>query len=1840
MATVSISPDFNLHHHDNNGNPASGWLVYTFESRTENLKESYSEPTGSIKHRNPIVLDSRGEYPGEGLYLISGEAYTLELRTPADVPVRTANSVFGGGSGSGGTSTVVLPPHTAYANELESTYDAHPVEIVETLVGKDASLIVSVGAVQEGLDTKLGNTGNQSLEGTLAVSQSITTETLNVNEIILSGTNINEVFVPIANHGARTLVGNKDTTVGDVEDIAIANDLSSNSADVIPSVVAVVNGIATAISNIPNPDSYTVKTSVTDTSPDYLFNKVQAGAGISITNEGELVTISASSSTEPPDSFNSNSYSSILWNKVMPSTPGNFAPYKYWWSAASGDQLEDNVVTCTEWDNTNLVFTAITAGRWQFSASRSGSIANPSPSQVAQYCLVRRYGSGSADIYPVGNSGSVTVVLDVEPGEQVYFAKCSEFNVLENTYSTYTFTGHSMAIGSGASQYNRTRVVYVSNQGSDNNSGRTPSSPKLTIDNAQTTAKSAQMEEGLNEFWTVVCEDASTFAMTTGATQVPPFINLYAPLATMVYNSTLQASFCEGSTYTAKKVIAQQLYSYSGVASVLLNPTISTTVNIEEFIMAGRGSYALISTTSTNTGEYFTGPDVTTFNIGTIYADYREGLVPLTGLLGNVSAGSAQKIVNFNVGSIRIDADSDPSNFYGCVVWDNANGSTVNAKLGEVVAPRFYLTSRVSQGITNVDVMDATVNGIVYDVGINSTIGVNGGRITANEYGYLRNAGNKVTIDANVDCDTAFDETGYEGVTVINLSAPGKVTVRGSDFPGHLKDKIVAGTNVTITESGDTLVIASTGGSGSVTGTGTALHHTLWTDTTVLGDSVIKEDSRGNRYVNTDDSVLLGGINITNNDLKNATGSYLSGSASQNTIDGTGNQLTGNNYNNTVKGTANYLTNGSSENTVIGDENLIDNAVNESYVVGKSNRLRDSASQNFVIGNDNDINTPNNTVVGFTNYQSGTGSKTTMIGNDNRVESPESQAFGTDNYNSGTNAGDSKMIGHANRVVGNSGGSIAIGNTNEISDVSGALVVGKDITIFGTDTIDANGAHFGIGSHGNLHLHGRLVGNNNVYATTGKTIGFDSNGEMTVVDSASEPSTKSESTGLLTMVGGITVGDATHVLIPAFTGQIVSTTGVVTNVTYAGGNVLDIYVSTYPNTHFMCDNTGAISQHSTNSDPIMYRDMIYLGYSVHQPVGTITAFVNSPDIAINEMSQTRDMLNAIGIVNKGVIPSANDVNLLLNTSAGVLYHTGIGWANSHSQPSQVTIASHTPAGIQYRTQTGNSGVSTTSLEVGYYDVAGTRTALSGTKYTTQRIYISPSGAIRLQYGQVQYTSMSTALAGIASEAYTVYAPFANNFILIGLVTVRSTATDMTNATQCVFTTVSKFGEISSASSGSSTTTLQGAYNNSTSPEIITDASRGALSIQNGVSTATDVDNMLEIQNYLGVVKANITAQGTAFVQALHNAGRLHDGADAYGASGQILSSTGTATQWIDNKVGTVTSVAGTAGQVNVATGTTTPVVSLVLPTSGAQWSSVGVIGSAGVMEVGKYLDFHTANAGTTDYDLRLTANATGASLLLVGGTDKQIVVTDDTRLIQTFTTTGSGAASFSGGTLNIPTPSSSTGDHKVQVSATDTTYDYLYNLLYAGSGISITNPTAGHVLITASGTGAGATTGLETFPIALATSTLGSPSGNSGFLESVFVPSSTVTITKMGVYCTQTASNYEMRIGVYTLGANDALVAQTVRISDVTGNPHLAIGLCIFSLVTPYTMIAGTAYGFAYMCSGQPQYFYVGTGVSGNAPAHTGRADNNPNYGTPVTTMITTASMSPGTIRPWIGAFV
>jgi hypothetical protein len=375
----------------------------------------------------------------------------------------------------------------------------------------------------------------------------------------------------------------------------------------------------------------------------------------------------------------------------------------------------------------------------------------------------------------------------------------------------------------------------------------------------------------------------------------------------------------------------------------------------------------------------------------------------------------------------------------------------------------------------------------------------------------------------------------------------------------------------------------------------------------------------------------------------------------------------------------------------------------------------------------------------------------------------------------------------------------------------------------------------------------------------------------TIIEADSQPETvawekettkESRSTGIFTWSGTkLTRIDATHVSITAGTGHIVDINGDHTDVSWVGdSNLLDAYVGSTSNTFFMIDSTGAIVQQGTLPTPTQQRENLYLGFSVHAPVGTITVATADPCIAVNEMSQVRELLGAFGLINRGVQISANGANTSLNLSAGYFYNLGLGFSTSQTDTSRVSLAPQSPATFQYRTQTGVATGNLTSLEVGYYDVGGTRTAISGTRFSTQRIYVSPSGLVRIAYGQNVYNTMAGANLAVNSESYAPYVPFTTNFALVGLLTLRSNATDITDTAQCVFHPVSIFGESIGAGSGVAVTTLQQAYLNSPEPEILTDSTRGAFSIRRG--SASDTDNVFEVLDGAGSLTSYVRGNGS------------------------------------------------------------------------------------------------------------------------------------------------------------------------------------------------------------------------------------------------------------------------------------------------------------------------------------------------------------------------------------------
>ena len=86
------------------------------------------------------------------------------------------------------------------------------------------------------------------------------------------------------------------------------------------------------------------------------------------------------------------------------------------------------------------------------------------------------------------------------------------------------------------------------------------------------------------------------------------------------------------------------------------------------------------------------------------------------------------------------------------------------------------------------------------------------------------------------------------------------------------------------------------------------------------------------------------------------------------------------------------------------------------------------------------------------------------------------------------------------------------------------------------------------------------------------------------------------------------------------------------------------------------------------------------------------------------------------------------------------------------------------------------------------------TSISGTKATNQRIYLVQNGVFRVQYGQTEYSTLSQAVAAISSEQYVEFSNFVTNGILIGVLSVLSSASNLSDTSKALFFNVSKFGD--------------------------------------------------------------------------------------------------------------------------------------------------------------------------------------------------------------------------------------------------------------------------------------------------------------------------------------------------------------------------------------------------------------------------------------------------------------
>ncbi|MFD3293385.1 hypothetical protein SKC35_06780 [Aquirufa sp. KTFRIE-69F] len=536
------------------------------------------------------------------------------------------------------------------------------------------------------------------------------------------------------------------------------------------------------------------------------------------------------------------------------------------------------------------------------------------------------------------------------------------------------------------------------------------------------------------------------------------------------------------------------------------------------------------------------------------------------------------------------------------------------------------------------------------------------------------------------------------------------------------------------------------------------------------------------------------------------------------------------------------------------------------------------------------------------------------------------------------------------------------------------------------------------------------------------------------------------STGVFTFTG-MTVTGATTFNVGSAEGYIVDNTTDIEHpsmkyLEFAGATGLSTpYLASHTMTYLYLDPTGALQMSGTELTPAQRRQNILLGKLGHPDHTNIISYYVQPDVLQSPLSQLRDVWQPIRLVNDGFTATANGANLNFNTTAGTLFGLGIGYGANPNSPSSLAIAAKTPVTFQYRTQNGGANTDVTLIDPTKYDNAGTLTTVAGTgaHATNQRIFLLQNGKIRVQYGQTDYTTFANAIAGIQSESFSTYAGIKDYGILIGILTVRKDATNLSDPAKAQFFNVTKFGETIGATSGTVTSDLQQSYNNGA--QIITNSTNGAFDIRRG--SAADTDNVVVLQNGAG-----------APVLTINGAGTITSGTWSGTAISVANGGTGTTTAAGALLNLGAEAIANKSTDLNLDANSTQkyPSVKLIKDYVDTRVASAGVsdgsITSAKIADATIVSADIAANAGITNGQLANSTTILGSTTMTLGGT-----VTSVTGLTSLAATTLTGTLS---GTANAGTLTGTTLSGNV-VNSSLTSVGTITSGIWSGTAIAIAN---------------------------------------------------------------------------------------------------------------------------------------------------------------------------------------
>lgn len=259
---------------------------------------------------------------------------------------------------------------------------------------------------------------------------------------------------------------------------------------------------------------------------------------------------------------------------------------------------------------------------------------------------------------------------------------------------------------------------------------------------------------------------------------------------------------------------------------------------------------------------------------------------------------------------------------------------------------------------------------------------------------------------------------------------------------------------------------------------------------------------------------------------------------------------------------------------------------------------------------------------------------------------------------------------------------------------------------------------------------------------------------------------------------------------------------------------------------------GALVQSTTFPTPAEQRTNIFLARINHSNRVSISFIDNIGNNSQSLGNQWCDLVDALGAFNvSGNTIASNGANLTFQKSAGMLFSRYYQQVSTPTNPHVVSIASAAPVTFAYRTQLGGTTGNVTDVDPTNYDVGGVVTLVpgGGATSTIQRVFLFPSGNVRIQYGQNIYANLADAIAAISTDTFVIASSISGFAVLIGYIVVQKNCVSLAAATARLIP-AARF-DAGGGGGSIATTTLQAAYINSVQPQITLNATQGALQIR-------------------------------------------------------------------------------------------------------------------------------------------------------------------------------------------------------------------------------------------------------------------------------------------------------------------------------------------------------------------------------------------------------------------------